>query len=159
MARELEDPYLHPPNELPIVALHTSYNSRLLASWEALDLMYNPINNELQEMNPRPLAPGENGVRVPASRPGADCGMHGVEATNADALLYKWERRGDGVQASQSATDLALVSVDEDGELVPPAVNAPARAKRVRERLMRSAAHVRSSAHAQRVSLQLTSVS
>lgn len=28
VARELEDPFLHPPNELPIQAMQTSFNTR-----------------------------------------------------------------------------------------------------------------------------------
>ena len=46
VARELEDPFLHPPNQLPIRALQTSFNTRLLATWEALDLMYEDMTLE-----------------------------------------------------------------------------------------------------------------
>ena len=50
VARELEDPYLHPPNELPLRAWQASFNSRLLATWEALDEMYRPRTVELIDL-------------------------------------------------------------------------------------------------------------
>jgi len=36
MARELEDPFVHPPNDLPSLMMQTAFNSRLLTSWDAL---------------------------------------------------------------------------------------------------------------------------
>jgi hypothetical protein len=34
VARTLEDPFLHPPNDLPAVGLQMEFNSRLLAAWD-----------------------------------------------------------------------------------------------------------------------------
>ena len=33
VARELEDPFIHPPNEAPLVAVQQSFNARLLSGW------------------------------------------------------------------------------------------------------------------------------
>ena len=33
VARELEDPFIHPPNEAPLVAVQRSFNARLLCGW------------------------------------------------------------------------------------------------------------------------------
>lgn len=40
VARELEDPFIHPPNEAPLVAMQKSFNTRLLTCWDSLDRMY-----------------------------------------------------------------------------------------------------------------------
>mmetsp|Transcript_34095 Transcript_34095/g.86578 ORF Transcript_34095/g.86578 Transcript_34095/m.86578 type:complete len:540 (-) Transcript_34095:154-1773(-) len=40
VARELEDPFIHPPNEAPLVAVQQSFNARLLSGWDALDGAY-----------------------------------------------------------------------------------------------------------------------
>ena len=34
VARELEDPFIHPPNEAPLVAVQQSFNARLLSGWD-----------------------------------------------------------------------------------------------------------------------------
>uniref|UniRef100_A0A7S2CD60 Uncharacterized protein n=1 Tax=Haptolina brevifila TaxID=156173 RepID=A0A7S2CD60_9EUKA len=36
VARALEDPFVHPPNDLPANALQAAFNLRLLTSWEAV---------------------------------------------------------------------------------------------------------------------------
>lgn len=36
VARALEDPFVHPPNDLPAVALQRAFNERLLTSWDAM---------------------------------------------------------------------------------------------------------------------------
>jgi hypothetical protein len=37
VARELEDPFLHYPNEAPLVHYQNMFNRRLLVSWESLE--------------------------------------------------------------------------------------------------------------------------
>jgi hypothetical protein len=34
VARELEDPFTHPPNDLPAPQLQHDFNARLLAAWD-----------------------------------------------------------------------------------------------------------------------------
>ena len=36
--------------QLPIRALQTSFNTRLLATWEALEMLYHPSEVELEEI-------------------------------------------------------------------------------------------------------------
>jgi len=40
VARELEDPFIHPPNEAPLVAVQRSFNARLLCGWGLLTASY-----------------------------------------------------------------------------------------------------------------------
>jgi len=53
-ATTLEDPFVHPPNDLPSVAMQRAFNARLVASWDALRT---PTDDQLCS-----AAAGEDGV-------------------------------------------------------------------------------------------------
>ena len=42
VARELEDPFIHPPNEAPLVAVQQSFNARLLSGW-GFPVLFQPL--------------------------------------------------------------------------------------------------------------------
>uniref|UniRef100_A0A7S2BZS2 Uncharacterized protein n=1 Tax=Haptolina brevifila TaxID=156173 RepID=A0A7S2BZS2_9EUKA len=75
----MEDPFLHPPNQLPLVAVQETFNTRLAAAWEALDAMYHP-----GEEVPKELVEG---------------GLLGCHVTPANVLLKDWQNRDHGLQA------------------------------------------------------------
>jgi len=185
VARELEDPFLHPPNQLPLGALQTSFNTRLTTSWEALELMYEDRTATYQE--------SEAKLHVQA-------GLYGVNATNASALLADWGSRPDilppqrhhaastaeascmpdyGAVAAQTLQLFPTVeeaTMRDDVEAVegeaapgtaqqkPPSMpSRRPRAKRVSltanpRRITRSAAFLRNSVAAKRISVQLVNV-
>ena len=148
VARALEDPFLHPPNELPIIALQESFNTRLSATWEALDVLYNDTDD------------GTTDVPTQA-------GVLGVHDTPAAQLLEAWRARDEGLQAVPGTVTLP----DHDQQAGPMELDSPtfgasrSGQRRQQSKVTRAAgirktgSHVRHSVHAQRLSVQLISVS
>jgi hypothetical protein len=84
VARELEDPFIHPPNEAPLVAVQQSFNQRLLSGWEALEGCY------ASECAPE----GMEGL-----------GLRAITTGNVEALEAAWRQRCDHEgEASLAAT-------------------------------------------------------
>ena len=82
VARELEDPFLHPPNEAPIGAVQTSFNKRLVSIWSGLESLY---------------------------RQQSDTGLVGLDASTAVRLRDKWAMRHHGeIMISPSGGDIEL---------------------------------------------------
>jgi len=174
VARELEDPFLHPPNELPMISIHETFNTRLTATWEAID----DVENEA-------VARGPTDRMVVAGL----CGIHG---TPAEQLLEAWKKRNQqlvpasaqqgNATGSTSGPPSALPSVHESDDLghiqlispgdvrvpvprdgsVTSSVNSVSRGRRGstagRRKAPKSGSHVRNALHAQRLSFQLVSV-
>ena len=55
VARTLEDPFLHPPNDLPAVGLQMEFNSRLLAAWDGCHLPADLYDAEPEAGSPSSL--------------------------------------------------------------------------------------------------------
>ncbi|KAL1528652.1 hypothetical protein AB1Y20_009990 [Prymnesium parvum] len=72
VARELEDPFIHPPNEAPVVALQHTFNSRIVTGWEAAEYIYSTEN----------VPDGMSGL-----------GLRGIVGTGAEVLSEQWGRR------------------------------------------------------------------
>ena len=142
VARELEDPYLHPPNQLPIVSIHETFNTRLAASWEALDVLYSD-------------QPDTQAARG---------GLNGVKDTPAQLLLTAWEQRDDGLQTANindSVTD-STYAMSLEGAAPPPLENSgPRSARSPDKRAFKGPGpgpSSRTAARAQRLSVQLTNI-
>ena len=73
VARELEDPFVHPPNDLPLVSMHEIFNARVTASWDILE--------------------AEDAMTDEAERFRA-AGLVGYSRTPASKLLDDWKQRG-----------------------------------------------------------------
>jgi predicted membrane chloride channel (bestrophin family) len=78
VARELEDPFLHPPNELPLVSLQRAFNTRLLSTWEACKRLYDET--------------------IPSTHDGV--GLVGLASSGAEDLLSDWLVRPEAKRVS-----------------------------------------------------------
>lgn len=129
VARELEDPFLHPPNELPMVSLHNSFNNRMLTTWETLEGLY-------------------------ADHASAPDGLANVDGTPAKWLLTQWDTRKDrregvGPPAGEVGIEMPGLRLSDRSSLT----------QRVRSsRMSTHSAQVRHAAQTQRLSAQLLSV-
>ena len=56
VARALEDPFVHPPNDLPANALQAAFNGRLLTTWDAIRTPADVVQAQLPS-NGTPGAP------------------------------------------------------------------------------------------------------
>ena len=180
VARELEDPFLHPPNELPVQAMQANFNSRLLATWEALEDMYQPTVLDLPHEGggssppSEAGAPGEGGTR---GRTDTALGLHGLRSTDAERLLSDWKANSHGKQAvalqygpeegigSDDGIELASMGGPLNGSARSGASGSargggasggPQRKRPVK--VAKSVAHMRKSVYAQNETLQLVSV-
>ena len=72
VARELEDPFVHPPNDLPLVSMHEIFNARVTASWEVIETDESITGD---------------GERMRAA------GLLGFSCTPASKLLDDWRQR------------------------------------------------------------------
>ena len=96
VARELEDPFVHPPNEAPLVAVQQSFNARLLCGWDALDGAY------ASECVPE----GMEGL-----------GLRAVTTAGVENLEAAWQQRN---EANETAANEALSLTP-----APPSKHAP----------------------------------
>ena len=68
VARALEDPFVHPPNDLPANALQAAFNSRLLTTWDALRRPEDAVTPEAfgEASSPCPLPRADDLASAPA---------------------------------------------------------------------------------------------
>jgi|EP00966_Prymnesium_polylepis_P111825 hypothetical protein len=73
VARELEDPFIHPPNVAPLSAIQKTFNKRLISTWHSLEEMYDPdaIPDEMH----------------------ASVGLRGIQGSNIEELAHTWSHR------------------------------------------------------------------
>ena len=62
VARELEDPFSHPPNDLPAVDLQRDFNARLLAAWDGANVGSRSFGQPAAEGDGAGAAEEEDGV-------------------------------------------------------------------------------------------------
>lgn len=105
VARELEDPFIHPPNEAPLVAMQQSFNARLLSGWGALEDMY------ASECVPE----GTEGL-----------GLRAITTTAVEALEAAWQARHEHDHARPTSPHAQRARVGDVGASPPSALGANA---------------------------------
>mmetsp|Transcript_20456 Transcript_20456/g.52058 ORF Transcript_20456/g.52058 Transcript_20456/m.52058 type:complete len:511 (-) Transcript_20456:423-1955(-) len=154
VARELEDPFLHPPNELPMIAMHETFNTRLTATWEGLDVI------EYQSHSSDAAEEKHN-----------KAGLAGFGSTNASSLLRAWKQREGGLQTDAYSSFGSMPPLQEGAEghaieLMPTGSRSESSTggqkslfkSRPKGKPPKSGSHVRNAVRAQRLSFQLVSV-
>jgi len=91
VARELEDPFLHQPNEAPLAHTQHMFNNRLLATWEILEGLYDP------------------------NEPPALCGLVGLNSVPSQKLVDTWSSQQ---RTSVYGNALEIVAEDHDKSLL-----------------------------------------
>ena len=92
VARELEDPFLHQPNEAPLVHAQMMFNQRLVSTWEALEELHDP------------------------SQGGVVCGLNAIDRARAKPLVDTWTRQQ---PTSRFANALEIASADDESTTMP----------------------------------------
>ena len=105
VAQELEDPFVHPPNDLPSLAMQQAFNVRCLAAWDALhnagadsfcDTMSTPPKSSLRghlTLSPVSCPELENRSSSPA--------RHALRSSPARHAVREWSKRNQQDEAPQ----------------------------------------------------------
>ena len=108
VARALEDPFVHPPNDLPATSLQIAFNNRLLSTFDALrrntDALHTQASSQPPTTPPTPSARAEEPDEDALWGEYAELEPRDVRAETV-RLLNEWRRAGPPPQLAPHASD------------------------------------------------------